>query len=53
MDESAKLIQPVSARDHIEGAEHAPLTLVEYGDYQCPSCGLAYPIVKRVQKHFG
>jgi protein-disulfide isomerase len=26
---------------------------VEYGDYQCPSCGQAYPIVKRVQKHYG
>ncbi len=27
--------------------------LVEYGDYQCPYCGMAYPIVKRLQKHFG
>ncbi len=26
---------------------------MEYGDYQCPSCGQAYPIVKRVQKHYG
>lgn len=49
----AKLKIPVSSKDHIQGPEDAQLTLVEYGDYQCPSCGSAYPIVKRVQKQFG
>jgi protein-disulfide isomerase len=44
---------PVRPEDHIEGDTNAPCTLVEYGDYQCPHCGRAYPIVKRVQKHFG
>lgn len=44
---------PVRSSDHIQGEENAPITLVEYGDYQCPHCGAAYPIVKRVQKHFG
>ena len=44
---------PVSSKDHIQGNEKAPLTLVEYGDYECPYCGMAYPIVKRIQKHFG
>lgn len=44
---------PVRPEDHIEGEAEAPCTLVEYGDYQCPHCGRAYPIVKRVQKHFG
>jgi protein-disulfide isomerase len=44
---------PVRPEDHIEGDVNAPCTLVEYGDYQCPHCGRAYPIVKRVQKHFG
>ena len=44
---------PVRPEDHIEGEADAPCTLVEYGDYQCPHCGRAYPIVKRVQKHFG
>jgi protein-disulfide isomerase len=44
---------PVTSDDHIQGDEHAPVTLVEYGDYECGYCGLAYPIVKRVQKHFG
>jgi protein-disulfide isomerase len=44
---------PVTQADHIQGDKNAPTTLVEYGDYQCPYCGLAYPIVKRIQKHFG
>jgi protein-disulfide isomerase len=44
---------PVRPEDHIEGDVNAPCTLVEYGDYQCPHCGRAYPIVKHVQKHFG
>ena len=48
-----KLSIAVSAKDHQQGNPDAPCTLVEYGDYQCPSCGHAYPIVKRVQKHFG
>lgn len=43
----------VGEKDHIQGDAHAKCTLVEYGDYECPHCGRAYPIVKRVQKHFG
>ena len=53
MDNSATLIKPISARDHAEGPADAPLMLVEYGDYQCPYCGAAYPIVKRLQKTLG
>ena len=49
----AMLKIPVSANDHSEGSPDAPLTLVEYGDYECPYCGEAYPIVKRLQRHFG
>jgi len=49
----ATLTQPVSAQDHAEGPADAPLTLVEYGDYQCPYCGAAYPVVKRLQKKLG
>src|ERR1039458_9033463 len=44
---------PVGPSDHIQGDANAECTLMEYGDYQCPHCGRAYPIVKRVQKHFG
>jgi protein-disulfide isomerase len=53
MDDSAKLTQPVSARDHAAGPANAPVTLVEYGDFQCPYCGAAYPVVKRLQKKLG
>ena len=44
---------PVGASDHVEGNANAACTLVEYGDYQCPHCGRAYPIVKRIQEQFG
>ena len=37
---------PVTSKDHMQGDEAAPVILVEYGDYQCPHCGHAYPIVK-------
>jgi len=49
----SKLSVPVSSDDHRQGQEDAGCVLVEYGDYECPSCGQAYPIVKRIQKHFG
>ena len=40
-------------RDHVRGNSDAPLTLLEYGDYECSSCGRAYPIVNRLREHFG
>lgn len=49
----ATLKVPVVPADHAQGPEDAEVTLVEYGDYECPHCGRAYPIVKQVQQHFG
>jgi protein-disulfide isomerase len=46
----SRLTPPVSAADHVAGPDSAPLTLVEYGDYECPFCGMAYPILKAVQR---
>ena len=47
------LIVPVNAGDHIQGSNDALVTLVQYGDYQCPYCGEAFPIVKHLQKEMG
>ncbi len=50
----AVLTVPVEAdRDHIQGRVDAPVTLVQYGDYECPYCGAAYPIIKDVQARMG
>ncbi len=40
-------------RDHIRGAEDAPLTVVEYGDFECPYCGRAEPVVRELLADFG
>jgi Na+:H+ antiporter, NhaA family len=41
------------ARDHVRGSTHASATLVEYGDFQCPYCGDAYPVVRELLERFG
>jgi protein-disulfide isomerase len=52
--DTVKLTLPISNdRDHIQGQDTAPVTLVEYGDYECPYCGQAYPIIKQVQNKLG
>lgn len=45
---------PVSEKDHRQGGDNNPdYTLVEYGDYECPHCRVAHPMVKRLERHFG
>ena len=50
---AAALTLPVGERDHAQGPTDAPVTLVEYGDYECPHCGRAYPIVKQLRQRLG
>ncbi len=48
------LVVPVDdARDHVRGPEKAPVTVVEYGDFECPYCGLAEPAVRELLRDFG
>ncbi|MGH2610913.1 MAG: DsbA family protein, partial [Tepidiformaceae bacterium] len=45
------LVLPVSeGRDHMRGRVGAPVTLVEYGDFECPHCGAAYPVVEAIRE---
>jgi protein-disulfide isomerase len=40
---------PLGPRDHVDGPDDAPLELVMYGDFQCPFCNAAQPILRRVR----
>jgi protein-disulfide isomerase len=51
--EPPHLVLPVGERDHGQGPADAPVTLLEYGDFECPYCGQAYPIVKAIQERLG
>ena len=44
---------PVSDTDHSAGPKDAPVTLVEYGDFQCPYCFRAHPLVMKLQERMG
>lgn len=48
-----RLTIPVSDRDHVSGPRDAATVLVEYGDFECPFCGAAYPIVESIRKKLG
>lgn len=44
---------PITDADHVRGGEHAAVTLVEFGDYECPGCGEAYLVIKRIESEMG
>jgi diadenylate cyclase len=46
-------LEPVGTRDHARGPEDAPVTLVKYGDYECPYCREAHPVLKELQARVG
>jgi protein-disulfide isomerase len=50
---STHLKPPVSSQDHVQGPAQASIEIVEYGDYQCPHCAAAYPVIKKIQEKFG
>jgi NhaA family Na+:H+ antiporter len=52
-DDAAKLTPAIADQDHTMGPENAPVTLVEYGDYECPYCRQVGPIIRELQARFG
>ena len=52
MTHEIDLIEPIGATDHVLGAPHAEVEVVEYGDFQCPTCKLAVPAVEMLLKTF-
>src|SRR5215216_3124258 len=46
-------LEPVGARDHARGPEGAPVTLVKYGDYECPYCGELHPVLEELRERAG
>ena len=51
-DEDSVLTTPVGPQDHIWGDRRAPVTIVEYGDYECPHSALAHPVVQKLVSDF-
>lgn len=44
---------PVMSLDHVLGDDNAAVTIVEYGDYECPFCAAAQPVVKQILARHG
>jgi protein-disulfide isomerase len=51
--EAPKLIRPADSADHRLGPENAPAVLIEYGDFECPFCGQAFPVVGELRRRLG
>lgn len=52
-DSAVRLAAPIGDDDHVQGPPTAPVTLVEYADYQCPYCAEAVPVVRWLQEQLG
>ncbi|HSR29236.1 MAG TPA: Na+/H+ antiporter NhaA, partial [Anaerolineae bacterium] len=52
-DDTSKLAPPVGEQDHCQGPQDARVTLVEYGDYECPHCRQVQPIIEELRSRFG
>ncbi len=50
---TATLTLPTPQRDHIQGPVDAPIKLLEYGDFECPFCGEAYPVIEAIKQELG
>jgi len=50
---STILRPPINERDHVAGAADAPITLVEFGDYECPFCGRAEGVIRALRQQLG
>ena len=48
----ARLRVPITSRDHVKGSPWATITLVEFGDYQCPFCGRAFWELQQIERQF-
>jgi protein-disulfide isomerase len=51
--EVVKLKNPATERDHTSGSANAPVTLLEYGNFECIYCGRVFPIIKQARKFLG
>lgn len=49
----SKLLLPIQPNDHVQGSPEANYTLVEYGDYECPACGLLFETIRELRARFG
>lgn len=52
LDELAKNVRPLAASDHVRGDASAPITMIEYSDFQCPYCGTFHPVMQRIMNEY-